>query len=63
MAMRITVSEREHHTLLAALRMWQRATYENQRHHDEIASNGGTVKPLSDREINHLCERINTSSE
>jgi len=63
MTVRMTISKRELHTILAALRTWQRATYEDQRRHDEIASSGGTVRPLSDREIDLLCERINTSGE
>ncbi len=55
---RIVVSDRELHTVLAALRWWQ-----GERHHDyginDIATNGGTCKPLTLDEIDALCERIN----
>ncbi len=55
---RLEISDRELHTILAALRWWQ-----GERNHDhginDIATNGGTCKPLTLDEIDALCERIN----
>lgn len=57
---------REQHTVLAALRLYQEeagsfysGTLENRPWLAEIASNGGTVEPLSSEEIDDLCQRIN----
>lgn len=55
------MDERETNTVLAALRLWQM-----QRERDlpgglvEVATNGHTQEPLTDDEIDALCERINT---
>ncbi len=59
----LRVSEREFHTILAALRYW--ADEECQAPHDYseymrvIAANGGEVVPLPRDEVVALCERIN----
>ncbi len=54
------LNNREVATVLAALRHWQRVT--NPRLElEEIASDGGTLEPLSVEEIDDLCERINCS--
>ena len=57
--MRITIDEREHATILAALRLWQHDCAHGSAVLDDIASNGGTVPPLDAGEIDALCERIN----
>jgi hypothetical protein len=53
----ISVTEREHATILAALRLWQEADEHNRGDLRDIAETAGV--PLSDEEINVLCERIN----
>jgi hypothetical protein len=60
--MRIDVSDREFHTILAALRCYQAhlgspatAIYFD----DDIASNLGEVEPLTEAEIDALCLRLN----
>ncbi len=59
-------NERETATILAALRYWQRhqarACREAQTplYEDDIATEGGTLEPLDESEIDDLCERINT---
>ena len=55
----IKVSNREHATILAALRHWQRVPGEALMHEDDIATNGGELEALSPPEIDELCERIN----
>lgn len=59
------LNSREHATVLAALRYWQR----HQAHiimrgvttmpEDAIATNSGTLEPLSRAEIDALCDRLN----
>lgn len=51
------IEERATHTILAALRHWQRTSHVMEL--DEIASNGGEVEPLNDHEIDDLCELLN----
>jgi hypothetical protein len=55
------VSEREFHSILAALRCYQ--DYLNSHpiypDYDDIASNLGQFVPLESGEINALCERLN----
>lgn len=54
------LDDAEHATILAALRYWQ--AQDDQMIDDDlanIASNGGTVQPLTAGEIDALCERIN----
>jgi len=60
----INVSDREFHTILAALRWWQSGEGERIDHsefwvYDELATNDGEVKELTLAEIDDLCERIN----
>jgi len=52
------IDQRAVHTLLAALRHWQRTSHVMEL--DEIASNGGEVDPLNDAEIDDLCELLNS---
>jgi hypothetical protein len=57
-----SVTPREFATILAALRYWQvsgrtAATYAPEY---DIASDSGTLEPLSNDEIDALCERLNT---
>lgn len=53
------LSQRELATVLAALRYWQayRALMSEPMH--DIETDGGTLTPLSDTEIDSLCESIN----
>lgn len=53
------MGERETATILAALRYWQREGLLSAGHEQEIASDGGGLKPLSAAEIDRLCEAIN----
>lgn len=55
----LQVSEREFHTILAALRYWQDNPSGGWRVENDIATNEGQVKPLDNDEIDDLCERIN----
>jgi len=50
------VTEREHATILAALRRW--LSYPAAREADLTATNRGKHKPLDDGEIQRLCKRI-----
>ena len=54
------MKERETGTVLAALRRWQRETDWEVRWQDDIASDIGRLEPLDDREIDELCEQLNT---
>ena len=56
----ISVTGREHATILAALRLWQEADEHNRGDLRDIAEAAGV--PLSDEEIDVLCERINFTS-
>ena len=53
----ISITEREHATILAALRLWQEADEHNKGDLSDIAEAAGV--PLSNEEIDVLCERIN----
>ncbi len=58
------LNERETGAVLAALRLWQETEAQNEaepmpERFLEIATNGGRVKPLTARQIDRLCERIN----
>ncbi len=55
----ISITEREHATILAALRLWQEADEHNKGDLSDIAEAVGV--PLSNEEIDVLCERINFS--
>ncbi len=54
---KIVVTEREHATILAALRLWQEADEHNRGDLCDIAEEAGVS--LSNEEIDALCERIN----
>lgn len=56
-SMHISISEREHATILAALRLWQEADEHNRGDLRDIEEASGV--PLSDNEIDALCKRIN----
>ena len=53
----ISITAREHATILAALRLWQEADEHNRGDLRDIAEDVGI--PLSNEEIDGLCERIN----
>ena len=58
--MRLEVTDREFHTILAALRLWQRQqAVPGASDCDAIATDGGSVEALDDAEIDDLCEKIN----
>jgi hypothetical protein len=57
---RISVTAREHATILAALRLWQEADVHNRGDLRDTAEAAGL--PLSNEEIDALCERINFTS-
>ncbi len=56
----ISLTEREHATILAALRLWQEADEHNRGDLRDIAEAAGV--PLSNKEIDVLCERLNFTS-
>jgi hypothetical protein len=56
----ISITEREHATILAALRLWQEADEHNRGDLRDIAETHGV--PLSNNEIDALCERINCTA-
>ncbi len=57
---RVSFTEREHATILAALRLWQEADEHNRGDLRDIAEAAGV--PLSNKEIDVLCERLNFTS-
>ena len=57
---KISFTKREHATILAALRLWQEADEHNRGDLRDIAEGAGV--PLSNKEIDVLCERINFTS-
>lgn len=57
--MRLTKQETA--TVLAALRYWQREGLISSGHEIDIATDGGTIEPMSKDDIDELCERINCS--
>lgn len=62
---RIRITDRDLHTLLAALRFYQElgqgGIAERFPWIDDLASNGGKVTPLDCGGIDALCERLNFS--
>jgi hypothetical protein len=56
---------RENATILAALRYYQQVLSHNGNSPPvsvaEVATNGGTLKPLTSADIDTLCEKINLS--
>ena len=64
-----SLDEREHATVLAALRFWQRNAVIDRDERDacaipeeDIATDGGSVEILTSSEIDDLCERMNNAS-
>jgi hypothetical protein len=57
----ISITKREHATILAALRLWQEADEHNRGDLRDIAEAVGV--PLSNEEIDVLCERINFNTK
>ena len=57
---KIRVTEREHATILTALRLWQEADEHNRGDLRDISEAAGV--PLSNKEIDVLCERLNFTS-
>jgi hypothetical protein len=58
--MQLRISEREFHTILAALRYYQVQDPENLPEWTEnLATNDGEVPALDEGEIDELCVRIN----
>lgn len=55
----IIVNDRQHATVLAALRFWQRMPSEMSEPENDIATNGDDHPALTLEEIDALCERIN----
>ena len=53
------LDKRELATVLAALRYWQQQVVPIARIGDDIATDVRHVIPLSDAEIDRLCERLN----
>lgn len=52
----ISLLDEERDMILAALRLWQRATDDDLM---EIATNSGSHKPLTADQIDRLCEDLN----
>lgn len=59
--MKLNVDEREFATILAALRYWQRKEPLYDSLEADIATDCGTLDPLTADQIDSLCERLNTS--
>jgi hypothetical protein len=53
------INNRAHATILEALRYYQRCTNPGDRQFFDIATDGGTLTPLDDDEIDSLCEELN----
>lgn len=53
------LDDREHATVLAALRYWQREGLMSSGHEGDIATNGSTLPMMQPHEIDALCERLN----
>lgn len=54
----MTLNAREIATILAALRRWQ-ASPSHPRRFVAIATDGDQIDPLTDEEIDTLCEKLN----
>ncbi len=67
MNLKITVSEAEFSTIMAALRFYQEQGQDNPAHRspgiDCIATNEGQLVALDGQAIDSLCKRINTEVE
>lgn len=53
------LDERQIATVIAALRYWQRKGWISSGHEHQLASNGGSIEPLTKAEIDDLCEYLN----
>lgn len=58
--MRIDLTDREFNAVLAGLRFWQRCGNTSDYPEWDIATDGSARDPISEDEIDSLCERINT---
>jgi hypothetical protein len=56
---KLAVTDREFHTILAALRCWQAS--DDREPFRDIASNCDSVQPLTNREVDALVIRLNTT--
>lgn len=56
------MDHRQLSTALAALRFWQREGLTGAGGEHDVATDGGTIEPLSAHEIDELCEAINNPS-
>lgn len=54
------INNRELATILAALRIYQARVITDDYPATHIATDGGTLKPLTEKEIDNLYQRINT---
>lgn len=55
-----TMTARQRDTVLAALRMWQSDTNVEHRAANDVATDFRSQEPLSDEEIDALCEELNS---
>lgn len=53
------LTNRQTHTVLAALRYFQRYAFSTHATEHDLATNGGACEQLSPAEIDALCERLN----
>jgi hypothetical protein len=58
-AMKWELDKREIATILAALRLWQETVNKHEEEPWKIATDDGQLEPLSDDEIDDLCEKLN----
>ena len=62
----IVLTQRVTATVLASLRLWQGALQKPDAIPPailDIANDGGTVEPLSDRDVDNLCQRLNRACQ
>jgi hypothetical protein len=57
------LTNRELATVLAALRYWQRTACGRDVDEQDIATEGRTIKPLHDHQIDELCDRLLTDQQ
>lgn len=56
----IQMTDQEHATILAALRLWQRTIDKNLLPEYIVATDMGTVSPMPTIELEALCWKVNT---